>query len=85
MVSVREKTEKRLRSLLRGEETGRFRIVTGPDERLRLVLDKRPGNPGTGFLIQDEAHTLPDEVMLDLRVKGWYLKDYPDKTANKPG
>jgi len=68
MISMTESMEKELLSLLKRENRAGLRIVVGPDERLRLELDKGSAVGGhtdfinTGIVIRDEA----DDVMIDI-------------------
>jgi hypothetical protein len=71
MISMTDRAKKKLNSLLKGENRAGLRIVSGPDQRLRLVLDKgiridEKRNRVTGYLIQDETNTLMGDIMIDV-------------------
>jgi Fe-S cluster assembly iron-binding protein IscA len=72
MISVTEKAEQKLHSLLKGKEPANLRIICGPDQRLRLILDKGLREPGREnvaiqkILIQDETSSLPKDTVIDI-------------------
>lgn len=69
MISVTEEAEKRLHALLKGKKPANLRVVYGPDQRLRLVLDegsKKTGN-GEEVSVRGETSFLLDNTVIDVR------------------
>ena len=74
MISMTETAEKRMLLLLKKGARDGLKIVTGPDGRLRLVLDKGcrvesdEKSVSVGCLIADKAKSAVDEIII--RISG---------------
>ena len=72
MISMMERTEKELLLLLKVEDNAGFRVVPGPDGRLRLVRDKSFCDDGemnvnvTDFLSRHEADVAAGDALIDI-------------------
>jgi hypothetical protein len=73
MFAMTETTEKRMLSLLKRDDREGLKIVTGPDGRLRLVLDKscrvgsRENAVNDGCLVADNVEPDEDKILVHIR------------------
>ncbi len=70
MTTITEKKEKKMLSLLKGDNRSGLKVEVGPDHRLRLVLDRGKGGSKQGFiqagyLARYEIESLTNEGMFD--------------------
>ena len=70
MITLTENAEKKLHSIIKGENGAAFRVVVGPDQRLRLVID-RGSKAHSGHSLKAKA---VNDAVLDSSGKNFLLK-----------